>query len=176
MDEHQAESDDSVQTSGDYQPKSPAMKRWKKMYLDNSDQDDLEEQMGDDDETDQESDVYGGTLQHRMFCKVLISSALIGGLMAFIGHATGPQTCDNDNLFKGLGLALFWASMLGVPINVVILLISFANTEFSSGNVFLWSILHFGALVVSGVVFQEGILQDMFCDGGPGFYVTASPI
>ena len=176
MDEDWTESNDSPKTSEEYQPKSPAMKRWKKMYLDNESKEDFEEHMDDDDETDQESDVYGGTLQHRMFCKVLISSALIGGLMAFIGHATGPQTCDNDNLFKGFGLALFWASMLGVPINVVILLISFANTEFSSGNVFLWSILHFGALVVSGVVFQEGILQDMFCDGGPGFYVTASPI
>jgi len=176
MDEDKAESDDSTDAPEGFQPKSPAMKRWKKMYLESQDQEDFEDQVDDEDEIQQESDVYDANLKHRTFCMVLISSALIGGLMAFIGYVTGSQTCDNDNLFEVLGLALFWMSMLGVPFNVLILLISSTNPEFSSSDVLLWCVLHIGALIVSLVVFNEGILQDMFCNGGPGFYVTASPI
>ena len=37
MDKEQAETDDSVDASEGFQPKSPAMKRWKKRYLDNED-------------------------------------------------------------------------------------------------------------------------------------------
>ena len=39
MDEDQAETDDSVDASEGFQPKSPAMKRWKKRYIDHEDED-----------------------------------------------------------------------------------------------------------------------------------------
>ena len=46
MDEEQAETDDSVDASEGFQPKSPAMKRWKKGTLDHEDGDSLHRRRG----------------------------------------------------------------------------------------------------------------------------------
>ena len=97
--------------------------------------------------------------------------AVIGAIFSFIGYVSGPQTCDDDNLFEMLGQFMFWMGMLGIPINLFILLISFANSEFDSKDVFVWTLIHFVVTIVFLFLFVEYLLQDMFCDvcmGYPG--------
>jgi len=50
-----------------------------------------------------------------------------------------------------------------------ILLISFANPEFDSNDVFTWSLIHFVVSIVFLFLFGEYLLQDMFCDACMGF-------
>ena len=170
MTEDQAESDDSGDESEGFQPKTPAMKRWKQRYLDHEESNGslTEEDEGDD------SDKVGpqisdGNLQFRGFCQILIAMVVIGAIFAFIGYTSGPQTCDDDNLFEILGVAMFWLGMLGIPINLLVLLISFASSEFDSKDVFMWSLIHFVVSILFMFLFIEYVLQDMFCDACMGF-------
>ena len=173
MVEDQAESDDSTDAPEGFQPKSPAMKRWKKRYLDHEDVD--SSTIEEDDESNSNEVVQplvsDANLQFRGFCQLLIAMAVIGAIFSFIGYVSGPQTCDDDNLFEMLGQFMFWMGMLGIPINLFILLISFANSEFDSKDVFVWTLIHFVVTIVFLFLFVEYLLQDMFCDvcmGYPG--------
>jgi len=170
MDVNQTESDDSVDKSEGYQPKSPTMKRWKQRYLDNEESDDslTEEDEGDDSDVGVQM-ISDGNLQFRGFCQILIAIVVIGAIFSFIGYVSGPQTCDDDNLFEMLGQFMFWTGVLGIPINLFILLISFANSEFDSKDVFVWTLVHFVVSIVFMFLFIEYVLQDMFCDACMGF-------
>ena len=113
-------------------------------------------------------------ISHFRFCMILISMAFGGGALAEIGLFFGPDGCDNDNIFEVLGVTSFWISFLAVFANGVILLISFFDTEFSSKRVFLWSILHIVFLFIALGIFQESLLQDMFCGSdGPHYDIGA---
>lgn len=170
MTEDQAESDDSRDKSEGFQPQTPAMKRWKQRYLDNEDEDvSLEEESERDSSDEGVQMISDGNLQFRNFCQILIAMVVIGAIFAFIGYASGSQTCDDDNLFEALGVSMFWLGLIGVPINFVILLISFANPEFDSNDVFTWSLIHFVVSIVFLFLFGEYLLQDMFCDACMGF-------
>ena len=143
MDEAQTESEDSVSGSEEYQPKSPAMKQWKQRYLNNEDSDFLADEGESGDPSVGLHEISDGNLQFRGFCQILIAMVVIGAIFAFIGYTSGPQTCDDDNLFEILGVSMFWLGMLGIPINLLVLLISFASSEFDSKDVFIWSLIHF---------------------------------
>ena len=170
MDEAQTESEDSVSGSEEYQPKSPAMKQWKQKYLDNEESDgSLTEGDEGDDSDEGVQMISDGNLQFRGFCQILIAMVVIGAIFAFIGYTSGPQTCDDDNLFEILGVSMFWLGMLGIPINLLVLLISFASSEFDSKDVFIWSLIHFVVSILFMFLFIEYLLQDMFCDVCMGF-------
>ena len=86
-------------------------------------------------------------------------------------------TCDNDSIFEILGVFAFFASMMiGIPVNIIIWLSSLTNPEFNSRKVFLLSVFHVAITLIIGIIFNGFLLQDLFCNRGPGFYVTASPI
>ena len=170
MDEAQTESEDSVSKSEEYQPKSPAMKQWKQKHLDNEESDgSLTEGDEGDDSDEGVQMISDGNLQFRGFCQILIAMVVIGAIFAFIGYTSGPQTCDDDNLFEILGVSMFWLGMLGIPINLLVLLISFASSEFDSKDVFIWSLIHFVVSILFMFLFIEYLLQDMFCDVCMGF-------
>ncbi|MBI99247.1 MAG: hypothetical protein CMB71_03655 [Euryarchaeota archaeon] len=167
----QAESDGSTDVPEEFQPKSPAMKRWKKRYIDHDDVDDSTTEEDDESNSNEvvQPLVSDANLQFRGFCQLLIAVAIIGAIFSFIGYATGPQTCDDDNLFEILGQFMFWTGLLGIPINLFILLISFANSEFDSKDVFVWTLIHFVVSMVFLFLFVEYLLQDMFCDACMGY-------
>ena len=169
MDEAQTESEDSVSGSEEYQPKSPAMKQWKQRYLNNEDSDFLADEGESGDPSVGLHEISDGNLQFRGFCQILIAMVVIGAIFAFIGYTSGPQTCDDDNLFEILGVSMFWLGMLGIPVNLLILLISFASSELDSKDVFMWSLTHFVVSILFLFLFIEYILQDMFCDVCMGF-------
>ena len=130
MTEDQPESAHFGDTSEGFQPKTPAMKRWKQRYLDHEESDgSLTEEDEGDDSDEVGPQISDGNLQFRGFCQILIAMVVIGAIFAFIGYTSGPQTCDDDNLFEILGGLLFWIGMLGIPINLLILLISFSQTN-----------------------------------------------
>ena len=170
MDEDPTKSSDSPKTSDEFQPKSPAMKRWKQRYIDNEESEDSlteeDEGVNSDEGVQMISD---GNLQFRGFCQILIAMVVIGAIFAFIGYTSGPQTCDDDNLFEILGVSMFWLGMLGIPINLLVLLISFANPEFDSKDVFTWSLIHFVVSILFMFLFIEYVFQDAFCDACFGF-------
>jgi len=170
MTEDQPESDHSGDTSEGFQPKTPAMKRWKQRYIDHEESDDsLTEEDERDDSDEVVHQISDGNLQFRTFCQILITMVVIGAIFSFIGYVSGSQTCDDDGLFEILGGLLFWIGMLGIPINLLILLISFANPEFDSKDVFTWSLIHFVVSILFMFLFIEYVLQDMFCDVCMGF-------
>ena len=122
MTEDQPESDHSGDTSEGFQPKTPAMKRWKQRYIDHEESDDsLTEEDERDDSDAVVHQISDGNLQFRTFCQILIAMVVIGAIFSFIGYVSGSQTCDDDGLFEILGGLLFWIGMLGIPINLLIL-------------------------------------------------------
>jgi len=170
MDEDITESDDSMSAAVGFQPKTPTMKRWKQRYLDNEDEDVSLEEEGERDSSDEGVQMISdANLQFRGFCQTLIAMVVLGAIFAFIGYTSGPQTCDDDNLFEILGVSMFWLGMLGIPVNLLMLLISFASSEFDSKDVFIWSLTHFVVSILFLFLFIEYILQDMFCDVCMGF-------
>ena len=171
MDEDKAGSDEPVDAPEGFQPITPAMKRWKKRYLDHENVDSSTTEEDDESNSNEVGQplVSDANLQFRGFCQILISMVVIGAIFSFIGYVSGPQTCDDDNLFEMLGQFMFWTGMLGIPINLFILLISFANSEFDSKDVFVWTLIHFIVSIVFMFLFIEYVLQDMFCDACMGF-------
>jgi hypothetical protein len=100
-----------------------------------------------------------------------------GGLFSMIGYSVGPQTCDNDSIFEILGVFAFCASMIGgIPVNLIIWLSSLNNSEFDSRSAFSLVVVHAVITLICFVVLGGYIFQDLWCDRGPNFYVTASPI
>ena len=161
--------------SNESRPISPKMKRW---YDEFHNQIVKEDSLEANEETvkDSKPDSSDNGFQHKGFCKILICMSIIGGIFSLIGYAVGPDTCDNDSIFETLGTLLFWISMLSIPINILIWLVTLFDAKAPSAEIFGWSALHILVVFICMLIFGEFLLQDMFCNGGPGFYVTASPI
>ncbi len=99
---------------------------------------------------------------HRVMCIVLMIMAVLGGVFAFIGYIINPE-CSPDTIFESLGIAIFYLTMLGVPVNIVIWLISLFNSNIDSGEIFAWVFFHTVVVIISMAIFIDYILQDMFC-------------
>ena len=155
-----------------YHPKTRAMKAWKKRIYVNKEP--AVEKKKDEESPTQ--DTFPANKNFATFCLVLIMMSIGGSIFAMIGYSVGPDTCDNDIIFEILGVIAFWMSMVGIPLNIIIWLSSLKDTEFDSKNVFTLIVVHAGITLICGVLFNGFILQDLFCNRGPHFYVTASPI
>jgi len=108
-------------------------------------------------------------VQHKKFCQILMAMAFGGGFSAMIGYHI-LDSCSDDTIFEAFGIFAFYLSMFGVPINVLILFLSFFNPQLDSKTVFVWIFLHFSVLLISMTLFGEYLIQDMFCGcwGFPG--------
>ena len=156
-----------------YNPKTRAMKSWKKRISVAG-----EPKIGKEKENlPPVKEISSANERFNKFCLVLITMSIGGGLFSMIGYSIGPQTCDNDNIFEILGFFAFCASMMaGIPLNLIIWLSSLNDSEFDSRGVFTLVIVHIVITLLCFVVLGEYIFQDLWCGGGPSFYVTASPI
>ncbi|GEM_PF-772412 len=151
----------------EFQPRS-SMKEWKNKYYD---KDDTETKIDVENEN-QDTPIEEGSstdFSHKKFCLILMGLAVGGGIFASLGYSIGPETCDNDSIFESLGVAAFWISMIGIPINVIIWLISLWDEEIISSDVFVLSIAHAIVWSLTLFIFAEYIFQDMFCDACMGF-------
>tara|TARA_B100001113_G_scaffold293834_1_gene250731 strand:+ start:33 stop:539 length:507 start_codon:yes stop_codon:yes gene_type:complete len=161
--------------SKESRPISPKMKRWYEEFHNQTEKKDSHES-NEENLIHSKPDSSDGGFRHKGFCKILICMSIIGGIFSLIGYAVGPDTCDNDSIFETVGALLFWISMLSIPINILIWLTTLVDAKAPSAEIFGWSALHILAVFLCMFIFGEFLLQDMFCNGGPGFYVTASPI
>ena len=93
----------------------------------------------------------------------MMGMALVGGFLLQMGLTVGPDGCDNDNAFEQFGGVAFFFSVLGVPINGLIVLISLTDKNMDAGKAFAWTVAHLGVLFLTMLVFQDAVLQDMFC-------------
>ena len=98
--------------------------------------------------------------------------AVVGGFFAFLGYNIAPDSCasHDDTIWESSGVAIFILSTIGVPINIIIWLISLFNSNVDSGQIFVWVFFHIIVVIISMAVFDDYILQDMFCGcwGFPG--------
>jgi len=160
-----------------FDPKSRAMKEWKKKYYDKEEPTVATNTKSSEEEVVVSvNDVFVKNITHKKFVLTLIFLAFGGGFFARLGVTFGPRECSPDGLFEILGGVMFWASIIGLGVNLVILLASLAEDNFSTKTVLLWMVLHLLSLILSFTMFGEFLLDDLFCNGGPNFYVTASPI
>jgi len=159
-----------------HNPRSPAMNRWHDRYGRRS----KSEARASFTPRSQQSDESAATghtpFQHHKLCGFLMGLAFFGGFFMQMGLTVGPEGCSNDNVFEFLGGIAYFVSLIGVPINLLFFISSLNDVDVSSGEIFSWSLAHIGVLVLTLAVFNEAILQDMFCNGGPGYFITASPI
>ena len=115
-----------------------------------------------------------GSLQHYKFCAILMIMAFLGALSMQIGLWIGPDDCDNDNFFEIIGGLALWISVLAIPYNGLIFLVSLFDSKIHSGRIFLWSIAHVAVLFLTLMFFFEAILQDLFCGSdGPHYDIGA---
>ena len=102
---------------------------------------------------------------HTKMCYVLMAMAVIGGVFSFIGYILAPESCGDENtLFESLGYVLFVFSMIAVPVNITIWLVSLFKSNVNSGQVFGLVCLHTMVVIIIMFVFGEYIAQDMFCN------------
>ena len=93
----------------------------------------------------------------------MMGMALVGGFLLQMGLTVGPNGCDNDNVIEQLGGLAFFFSVLGVPINGLVFLNSLMDETLDAGKAFAWTVAHLGVLFLTMLVFQDAVLQDMFC-------------
>ena len=155
---------------------SPAMKRWHDRYGKRSTNEGRAAFTPRSQQSDDRTATGDTPFQHPKLCGFLMGLAFFGGFFMQMGLTIGPEGCSNDSLFESLGGIAFFVSMIGVPINLLFFVNSLMDVDISSGEIFSWSLAHIGVLALTLAVFNEAILQDMFCNGGPGFYITASPV
>ena len=156
-----------------YNPKTRAMKSWKKRVSVDKEPKIIKEK----ENSPPVKEISSANERFNKFCMVLITMSIGGGLFSMIGYSIGPQTCDNDNIFEILGLFAFCASMMvGIPLNLIIWLSSLNDSEFDSRGVFSMVIVHIVITLLCFIVLGGYIFQDLWCGRGPNFYVTASPI
>ena len=161
----------------DFSPKSSAMKEWKRKYYDKEEPTAATVTKSSGEEVVVSvNDVFAKNITHKKFVLTLIALAFGGGYFARLGVKFGPRECSPDGLFEILGGLMFWASVIGLGVNLVILLASLAKDDFKTKTVLLWTVLHIISLILSFAIFAEFLLDDLFCNGGHNFYVTASPI
>ena len=158
--------------SGSYDPKTPAMKSWKKRYLVNE-KPKIEKEVKK--EVLPKKEEQTAIEQFTSFCLVLIIMSIGGAIFSMIGYSIGPQTCDNDTIFSRVGVLAFFASMvIGIPVNLIIWLFSLTNPEFDSRKVFSLIIIHAGITLICIVAFNEFLLQYLWCGpGGPHYDIGA---
>ena len=177
MSKRQGDDEEISRSKGDsYDPKTPAMKSWKKRYL-------VNEKPKIEKETKKEvkkevlptKEEQTAIEQFTTFCSVLIIMSIGGAIFAMIGYSIGPQTCDNDSIFSIVGVLAFFASMvIGIPVNLIIWLFSLTNPEFDSRKVFSLIIIHAGITLICIVAFNEFLLQYLWCGpGGPHYDIGA---
>ena len=147
-----------------YEPRSPAMVRWNDRY--NPSKKDGRASFtprSQQPEGGASPTTSAGSFPHSTFCGVLMGMALVGGFLLQMGLSVGPDGCDNDNAFEQLGGLAFFLSMIGVPINGLIVLNSLMDETMDAGKAFAWTVAHLGVLFLTMLVFQDAVLQDMFC-------------
>ena len=147
-----------------YEPRSPAMVRWNDRY--NPSKKDGRASFtprSQQPEGGASPTTTSGSFPHSTFCGVLMGMALVGGFLLQMGLSVGPDGCDNDNAFEQLGGLAFFLSMIGVPINGLIVLNSLMDETMDAGKAFAWTVAHLGVLFLTMLVFQDAVLQDMFC-------------
>ena len=99
-----------------YEPKTPAMKSWKKR-ISVDDKHKIEKK-----KTSPKKEIPSANKKFNKFCMVLITMSIGGSIFSMIGYSVGPRTCDNDSIFEILGLFAFCASMMvGIPLNLCLL-------------------------------------------------------
>lgn len=156
-----------------YDPKTRAMKSWKKRIS----VDDKPKIEKENKKTSPKKEIPSANEKFNKFCMVLITMSIGGGIFSMIGYSVGPQTCDNDNIFEILGVFTFCASMIGgIPTNLLIWLSSLNDSEFDSRSVFSLAVVHIVITLICFVLLGGYFFSDLWCDRGPNFYVTASPI
>ena len=103
---------------------------------------------------------------HTKMSHVLMAMAVIGGVFSFIGYILAPDSCggEENTLFESLGYVLFVFSMIAVPVNITIWLVSLFKSNVNSGQVFGLVCLHTMVVIIIMFVFGEYIAQDMFCN------------
>ena len=103
---------------------------------------------------------------HTKMSHVFMAMAVIGGVFSFIGYILAPDSCggEENTLFESLGYVLFVFSMIAVPINITIWLVSLFKSNVNSSQVFGLVCLHTMVVIIIMFVFGEYIAQDMFCN------------
>ena len=162
--------------STDNKSQPPAMKRWQDRYGKRSKNEGRASFTPRSQQSDDRPATEGAPFQHHKLCGLLMGLAFFGGFFMQMGLTVGPEGCSNDSVFEALGGVAFFVSMIGVPINLLFFISSLKDVDIPSGEIFSWSMAHVGVLALTLAVFNEAILQDMFCNGGPGFHITASPV
>lgn len=156
-----------------YQPRSPGMARWNEKYNRRSKKEEGKSftprsQLSESPPTTEES------VKYQRFSVVLIFLAFFGGFFMQMGLDIGPTDCENDNFFEVVGGMAFFVSMIGIPVNGVVLFISFFDEKLRSSTIFKWSLAHLGIVFLMFILFGNAIMQDMFCGGkGPHYDIGA---
>ena len=151
----------------DFDPKSSAMKGWKKKYYDKEEPavDTVTKSSGED-------DLSSTNRFNRKFCIVLILMSIVGGVFSYIGYVLAPESCSSrdDTIFETIGLPLFMISYFLFPISLIFCLGSLVNPDMNTSNMFFWTLSTAIILVISATIFIEYVIQDMFCGcfGFPG--------
>lgn len=168
---------DDKKKHANFKPNSTAMKQWKKKYYDKDEaeivtasSDKYDTKSGEDERSViiEDKDIIAD-MTHKKFCLIMMGMALGGGIFALIGYGVGPRSCDNDSIFEILGVVAFWISMVGIPINIIILLSSITDVESDSFAIFKWSIIHAVFWFAVLLLFSGAIFQDVFCGACMGF-------
>ena len=147
-----------------FEPRSPAMVRWNDRYnRSKKDGRALFTPRSQQPEGGASTTTELGSFPHSTFCGVLMGLALVGGFLLQMGLTIGPDGCDNVNAFEQFGGVAFFLSMIGVPINGLIVLISLTDKNMDTGKAFAWTVAHLGVLFFTIFLFQDGVFQDMFC-------------
>ena len=102
--------------------------------------------------------VFKANKVHKRLCLVLIVMAFAGGGLIEIGDTSAPDGCEEGGALVSIGVFLFWASVLAVPINGLILVASIPVKIMSTGGVYLQAIFHIMMLVVVVAIFGDGIM------------------
>ena len=151
----------------DFDPKSSAMKGWKKKYYDKEEPavDTITKSSGVE-------DLSSTNRFQKTFCIVLIIMSIVGGIFSYIGYVLAPDSCSSsdDTIFETIGYLLFVISYFLFPISLIFWLGSLLNPNMNSSHMFFWSLSTAIILAISGAIFIEYIIQDMFCGcfGFPG--------
>ena len=83
--------------------------------------------------------------------------------LAAYPHTQGMRNDPTETLPRKFGGVAFFLSMIGVPINGLIVLISLTDKNMDAGKAFAWTAAHLGVLFFTIFLFQDGVFQDMFC-------------
>ena len=98
-----------------------------------------------------------GNKLHKRFCRLLIIMAFVGGALIEIGDNSTPDECEEGGPLVSIGNLFYYASLLCVAINGLILFVSIFTKEMSAGEVYLQTLFHIIMLIVVLAIFGEAI-------------------